>query len=148
MHRRVLPFFPKNDDKTLKKAAPSCLCRERLDYRIAPIFFRIAATKCRQKDLPDFAVTLSLCAMLIRSANDSACILSINRPRCSLTVGSLMPIFAAICLLNRPPTTSPSTCCSRVVSEVYRRRRFVISASRLRASRSRSIAWWTASSRS
>lgn len=47
----------------------------------------------------------------------TAPISSITRARCILTVGSVILISSAICLLRRPLTTSLKTSCSRSVSE-------------------------------
>src|SRR5579864_7932471 len=48
-------------------------------------------------------------AILTSSANDSAPIFRISRLRWTLTVASLVPISAAICLLSEPETTHGST---------------------------------------
>src|SRR5580698_6452049 len=60
----------------------------------------------RPRPSPRFA------AILTRSANDSAFIFCMTRPRCALTVISLIPNSPATCLLSMPVTTRVMTCCS------------------------------------
>src|SRR5882762_333986 len=61
--------------------------------------------------MPNFAATRT------SSASDSACILCMTWPRCTLMVFSLVPNRSAICLLSSPPTTAVITSRSRGVSE-------------------------------
>ena len=53
--------------------------------------------------------SLSFWAIRTRSANDAACILRMTRPRWALMVISVVPSSPAICLFNRPATTSANT---------------------------------------
>jgi hypothetical protein len=58
-----------------------------------------------------------------------------------LTVNSAVTSLAAICLLSRPPTTSPIASRSRCVNTSYRARCSAISAWCFRFAQSRWIAW-------
>ena len=79
-------------------------------------------------------------AILTKSASESACILCITWPRCTLTVTSLVPSSPATCLLSSPETTHPMTSRSRGVSDSYRLRNLPISDRCWRATRSRFMA--------
>jgi hypothetical protein len=85
-------------------------------------------------------------AIRTSSANDRARIFCMTPLRWILTVNSVVPNLAAICLLSRPLTTSSSTSRSRCVNESYRARCSATSVWRFRFVRSRSMAWWIASS--
>jgi hypothetical protein len=65
-------------------------------------------------------IFLSWSAILTNSAKDCTCILCMTRNRWTLTVYSITPSAAAICLLSCPATTRPITSHSRGVSRAYR----------------------------
>src|SRR5580658_2284848 len=78
----------------------------------------------------------SFSIIFTRSARDCACILSIARLRCTLTVFSVVPIRAAICLLGMPDATMTMTSLSRGDSNLKRSLNVAIPISRWRLSRS------------
>jgi DNA-binding response OmpR family regulator len=73
----------------------------------------------RQQELLD-AVQRSLTRDRIIREKDLACIFFIAWPRCILTVASLAPSSAAICLFSIPETTRVITSRSRTLNVLYR----------------------------
>src|SRR5438309_3517491 len=95
--------------RTRVTAPPSTSCCLRCDDERYPSFGGF-------EPLPA-GVMPSRDAKRTRSATEPACIFVITCARCSLTVASLVPSSAAICLLRRPATMRASTSRSRGVRD-------------------------------